>query len=210
MITNKERFFEAFAHVGHEVMGRWLEPFSLRHRFWLEAMGSPLVTGGPATLVDLEMAARICAIPFSRLDREVPRMLARGPGWRDKAGFLWRMWRRSAPEEYRRFQDYFIDHGCPPATHGGGTATKDGKTYAALPGLLSLVTALIHGSRWDPDVVWSLPPGAAEWYLAGIYTHRGADMRVKTEHDEEFEEGLRREREKAALAQGSGGGGDMP
>jgi len=26
--------------------------------------------------------------------------------------------------------------------------------------------------------------------------HRGVDMRLKTEHDEEFEEGMRREREK--------------
>ena len=145
-MTNRERFCEAFAHISHRVMGRRLEPFSLRHRFWLEALESPLMSGGTATLVDLEMAARICAMPFARLDREVPRMLARGPGWGAKAGFLWRMLRGSAVVEYRLFQDYFMDHGCPPATHGSAPVSKGGKRYEGMPGILGLVTpGDLHG-----------------------------------------------------------------
>lgn len=200
-MTNKERFFEAFAHVSHSVMGRRLERFSLRHRFWLEAMESPLVTGGAVSLVDLEMAARVCAIPFSRLDDAVPELLGRGPGWRAQLGFLWKLWRLRAGAEYVKFQDYFLDHGCPPATHGMGAAVSpDGKSYETMPGILGLVTAVVRGSGWDPETVWALSPGCAEWYLAGIFTHRGVDMRLKTEHDEEFEAGMRRQ---MALAQGS-------
>jgi hypothetical protein len=197
-MTNAERFLEAFAHVPHRVMGRWLEPFSLRHRFWLEAFESPLVTGGTATLIDLEMASRVCSIPFAKLDREVPRMLRRGPGWGARIGFSLRMLRGRTAEEYGRWQDYLTDHGCPPACHGGGKVSKGGKRYEAMPGILGLVTALVRGSGWDPDTVWAICPGAAEWYLTGIFMHRGVDMRIKTSHDEEFEEGLRREREEKA------------
>lgn len=194
-MRNRERFCEAFAHVAHRVMGRRLEPFSLRHRFWLEAMESPLVTGGVVTLVDLDLAARVCAVPCRNLDREVPTLLERGPGRWERLRFAWWWMRGRADHEYAAFQEYFMDYGCPPATHGGGaSATQKGKRYETMPGILGLVTGLIRGSGWEPETVWSLNPGAAEWYLVGIFLHRGVDMRLKTEHDEEFEEGMRRER----------------
>lgn len=203
-MTNRERFCEAFAHISHTVMGRRLEPFTLRHRFWLEAMESPLMTGGMATLVDLEMASRVCSMRFQDLDRKVPRMLVKGPGWWARLRFVIRMLRGSTPREYALFQEYFLDHGCPPATHGSGPVSKGGKKrYEGMPGILGLITALARASGWEPEVLWSLTPGAAEWYLMGIYTHRGVDMRLKTEHDEEFEEGIRREREAKLAAQGA-------
>jgi hypothetical protein len=199
-MTNRERFCEAFAHVGHRVMGRRLRVFSLRHRFWLEAMESPLVTGGVATLVDLELASRVCAMGHDELDDGVPALLLRGPRWWERVVFCVRllMRRGAAQREYEAFQNYCLDYGCPPATHGGGgPVAENGKRYEAMPGILGLVTGLVRGSGWAPETVWALNPGAAEWYLAGIFTHRGVDMRLKTEHDEEFEEGLRRMREEA-------------
>lgn len=199
-MTNRERFFEAFAHVSHRVMGRRLEPFSLRHRFWLEAMESPLVTGGRANLVDLEMASRVCAMPFRTLNHAVPEMCLRGPSLWAQLRFLRRLCGGSVAREYAAFQEYFLDHGCPPATHHAPVVTSGGKSYESMPGILGLVTAVARGSGWDPETIWALSPGGAEWYLAGIFTHRGVDMRIKSEHDEEFEAAFRRERE--ALAQG--------
>lgn len=196
-MTNRERFFEAFAHTRHRAMGRALEVFSLRHRFWLEAFESPLVRGGALTLVDVEMAAAVCALPFERLDREVPRMLGRGPGWWTKLRFCWRLLRRRTAAEYAAFQAYMIDHGCPPATHHNDEPAGGGKHYETLPGIFGLVSGLVRGSGWEPDTVWALSPGQAEWYLTGIFLHRGVDMKLKSEHDEEFEEGLRKEREAA-------------
>lgn len=199
-MNNRERFQEAFAHVSHRAMGRRLEAFSLRHRFWLETMGSPVVDGGVVSLIDLELASRICALPSGKLDREVPRLLSRGPGWRDKLGFLWKVFRCNADTEYMRFREYFLDYGCPPSTHERGMVCKGGKRYEEMPGLLGLVTGLVRCSGWTPDVVWALPPGAAEWYLVGIFKHRGVDTGLKTEQDEEFEEGIRRERAAKAAA----------
>ena len=192
-MTNRERFCEAFAHISHRVMGRWMEPFSLRHRFWLEAMESPLVVGGVATLVDLELAARVCAIPTDKLDRQVPRLLARGPSWLDRWRFCARALRGRVDREYEAIQNYFMDYGCPPSTHGSGPVTESGKRYESMPGILGLVTGLIRCGVWDPERVWALNPGAAEWYLAGLLAHRGVDVRIKTEQDEEFEAGLRAE-----------------
>ena len=129
-------------------------------------------------------------------------MLARGPGLWAKLRFLIRMFRGSTVSaHYASFQDYFLDHGCPPATHGNQPAGPNGKRYESMPGILGLVTGLARGSGWEPETIWALSPGAAEWYLVGIFQHRGVDMRLKTEHDEEFEEGLRREREEKRRAQ---------
>ena len=146
---------------------------------------------------EIGLAGLPAAMPFARLDREVPRMLMRGPGGISRQGFALRMMRGRVTVEYAAWQDYLTDHGCPPACHGSGKASHGGKRYEAMPGILGLVTALVRGSGWPPETVWSLCPGAAEWYLTGIFIHRGVDMKIKTSHDDEFEEGLRREREEA-------------
>jgi hypothetical protein len=191
-MRNADRFNEAFGHMEHVVMGRRLAKFTLRHRFWLEALGSPLAGGGAVGLLDLELAAWLCAIPCAALDARLPRMLVRGPRWREKLGYLWRAWRGSPEREYLLFQNYLIDHGCPPATMGSGDVVSGEQQPGALPGVLGLVTGLIHGTGWEPDTVWSLPPGEAEWYLAGVFMHRGVDMGIKTSSDETMEERLKR------------------
>src|SRR4051794_28966486 len=102
-MNNRDRFFEAFGHATHRVMGRRLCRFTLRHRFWLEALESPLVSGGEATLMDLELATRVCAVPYEQLEKAVPRMIERGPGWRDRLGYLIRVFRRPLAREYAEF-----------------------------------------------------------------------------------------------------------
>jgi hypothetical protein len=207
-MRNRDRFNEAFGHVEHEVMGRRLGKLTLKHRFWLEALECPLVKGGEARLMDLEMASRVCSIPFADLDRLLPKVIGRGPGFFDKIGYLWKVWRRSAEMEYRKFQAYLLDHGCPPATwdseamtvvHEGAAEGEEPEEEGALPGVFGLVSGLIRCAHWNPDVVWGLSPGEAEWYLAGVFMHRGVDVGLKTGADEDMEEFLRaREAAKAA------------
>lgn len=196
-MTNLDRFNEAFGHMGHVVMGRRLAKFSLRHRFWLEAMESPLVTGGEARLMDLELASLVCAIPYHRIDSRLPAMLARGPRWWQRLCWIPRAWRRNVAVEYRRFQEYLFDHGCPPSTWEEECANAEDLDpnqveRGPLPGLLPLVTGLMRGTGWEPDTVWSLSPGEAEWYLAGVFLHRGVDIGLKTAEDEAMEEMLRK------------------
>lgn len=163
-------------------------------------------------LVDLEMAARVCAIRFEDLNRKVPAMLLHGPSWWGRIRFTFRLLCASADVEYARFQDYFVDHGCPPATHNAAPVSADGKRYESMPGIIGLVTAIARGSSWPPETIWACSPGAAEWYLAGIFTHRGVDMRLKSSHDEEFEAGMRAEREAqlAAKMAAKTAAGDSP
>lgn len=192
-MRNIDRFHEAFGHTEHRVMGRRLAKFSLRHRFWLEAFASPLVRGGAVELLDLEMAARVCAIPAAALDSRLPRLLARGPGRLGRLWWLARLWRRDAAAEYAGFQAYLLDFGCPPATWDGSGGQVEGAEDAPpesgdLPGLLSLVTGLMRGACWEPETVWRLSPGEAEWYLAGVFMHRGVDVGIKSAADEAMEE----------------------
>jgi hypothetical protein len=61
----------------------------------------------------------------------------------------------------------------------------------SLPGVLGLVTGLMRCTGWEPETVWGLSPGAAEWYLAGVFLHRGVDVGLKSAEDEAMEEMLR-------------------
>lgn len=202
-MRNRDRFYEAFAHSAHRVMGRRLSRFTLKHLFWLKALGSPVVTGGEARLVDLERAAAICALPFEELDDRVPWLLEKGPSWWRRLGFMWRTLLGSTEREYADFQAYLLDHGCPPATHvdeeiemgeDGDTAATDETDQSPLPDLMSLVAGLIRMTSWPRDEAWACSPGEAEWYLAGVAIHRGSDVKIKTPSDEAFEEQLAREK----------------
>jgi hypothetical protein len=102
-----------------------------------------------------DLQERVCAIPFSDLDRRLPRVLARGPRWWEKLGYLWRVWQRRAGKEYLDFQGYLMDHGCPPATFADDGGGGEGESDSALPGVLGLVTGLMRGTGWEPATVWA-------------------------------------------------------
>lgn len=192
MERNKERFFEAFAHTRHRVMGRRLRKFTIYHRFWLEAMRSPLVMGGEVSMVDLELASRVCASGYGDVEGVIERGVG---GWWSLAGwwFALRCFFLDPVREAAGWRGYLEDHVCGPNTHHGVEASRDGRVYEDFPGVMDQVCAVIRATGWEPEVVWSLGPGEAEWYMAGVYRLRGVDMKVKTEHDEEFEEELAKE-----------------
>lgn len=194
MERNKDRFFESFAHTSHRVMGRRLRKFTIYHRFWLEAMRSPLVMGGAVSMVDLELASRVCCCGYGTVER----MIEGGTGgWRSLRGwwFALRCLVLSPEREAAKWEEYLRDHVCGPHTHMTERMTASGKVYEDFPGVMDQVSAVIRATGWTPEVVWNLGPGEAEWYMAGVYRLRGVDMKVKTEQDEEFEAGMRAEME---------------
>ena len=87
-----------------------------------------------------------------------------------------------------------------------------GRTNVGKSSFLNLVAGLIHRAKWSPEVVWGLGPGEAEWYLTGVMLHDGVDVPIKTASDEEFEEGMRRERAAKEMtpAEGCDGDEDVP
>lgn len=189
-MTNRERFYEAFAHTQHVVFGRKLQRFTLRHRFWLETLECSAVVGGNVDWPSIELAVRVCSMPFAQLDDGVRRLLARGPRWWEAWVFMWRAWRGDLRAEYTALLAYMEDHGCAPV-RTSMCEGNEGDGMGVMPGLLSLVTGVVRASGgWEPDTVWALSPGEAEWYCTACYMHRGVDMGLKTEHDEAFEKGL--------------------
>jgi hypothetical protein len=214
-VRNRERFYDAFAHGEHRVLGVRLERFTLRHAFWLEVFESPLTLGGELSLVDLERAVSLCAMPVEGLDEGVVRLLRRGPSrWR-KWGFALRAWRGNSAAEIRDFQEYLKDHGCPPAIHGDEAiehGEKDGEEVDEdefdrnpLPPLMSLISGVIRMTGWSLGKTWALTPGEAEWVLTGVGLHRGLEIKVKTPSDEAFEEELRKEKEEAVTSEDDSG-----
>ena len=193
---NRERFVEAFAHTSHVVMGRKLGKFTLYQRFWLEAMRSPTVVGGEITAIDLELASRVCSAPYGK----VHELVESGVGsWFNLSGwwFALRCFFLNVERQAGLWHAYVEDYVCAPTTHGGDDSVKsdDGKSYAEFPSVMEQVCAVIRATGWTPEVVWNLGVGEVEWYIAGIYRLRGVDMKIKSEHDEEFEYHLRRQRE---------------
>jgi len=178
-------------------MGRRLRKFTLYHRFWLEAMQSPLVVGGEVSIVDLELASRVCSCRYGRVERAIE---GGAGGWRSWRGwwFALRAFFLNPTVEAMKWEEYLRDHVCGPNTHNSPKTTADGKVYEDFPATMDQVCSVIRATGWDPDAVWNLGPGEAEWYMAGVYRYRGVDMKVKTEHDEEFEEMIRRDKERVA------------
>ncbi len=125
----------------------------------------------------------------------MPALLERGPTVWERLGYLARVWRRRVEVEYRNFQAYMIDHGCPyvRARRGGARARRDDAGRRAA---VSAGTGLMRGTGWEPDTVWALSVGEAEWYLAGVFLHRGVDVGLKTGMDERMEEMLRKRKKR--------------
>ncbi len=207
--TNGERFYEAFAHSTHRVMGRKLNKFTVYHRFWLETLRSPLVVGGEITAIDLELASRVCSSPYGK----VHELVENGVGsWFNLSGwwFALRCFSLNVEREGAKWHNYIEDYVCGPAVHGGGEKEGDegAKNYQEFPSVMEQVCAVIRATGWSPDVVWNLGVGEVEWYIAGVYRMRGVDMKIKSEHDEEFEYHIKQQKlaeeaaEKAKAEQG--------
>lgn len=72
-LTTREAFLESVLHDEHSIMGRNMLPFCLEMWCILDALKSPLIVGGKASIADLQMAVIACSTEsmkdFYRLTR---------------------------------------------------------------------------------------------------------------------------------------------
>lgn len=190
-------FEESFIHSdNHRVLGYRLRPFSLYHQMVLEAIGSPIMGGEKmVTLIDLEIACRVCASGFNEYQKA-----SRRPGFFGKARWAIKALVSSLDDEIAAFDRYFTDYVALPETHGSQASSKGGKAYSEFPAPLSVAGCLMAsgfegGSR---EKIWMTPLGEAHWYCATFLRLEGVDLKLITEHDREFIEGFKRQRAERA------------
>lgn len=149
-------FFESFVNLEHRVLGRKLQPLSLRHLLWLDKIGSPFaVTNKPLTMLDLEAAVIVCG---AANDNETLTTfdVQKLPFWKR---FLLRQWRkanraRNLEQEVKAFLAYYDDYLALPEFYDAKGERND-----ALPHLLLGAAALIKATGWDEQTVFNMPVG---------------------------------------------------
>jgi len=176
----------------HVLMKRQLRPFCLDYQFWLEAVDSPLLTGGEISLMDLEVASRICTSDYGQgkyVNINIEKDLQRQP-WR-KLKWALSVIRTDVDAEMEAFHTYIQDYSSSPETIYD-KQQKDGKVYHSFPPAMSVASILMEGNfeGGNREAIWTCPLGEAYWYSTAFLRNRGEDVKLLTEHDREFMEQL--------------------
>ena len=174
-------FRESFANEDHKVFGRKLRPFCLYYQFWLSAIESPLLTGEPLSVADLEIASRICSSPFGK----APDSFKKKMGLLAHARWWWKITKLDPLKELQNFQGYLADQFAPPEVKAsGGTKTiNKGAVGESLPPELAMATSLIRLTGWDEETIWMLPLGKCHWYTASANVLENPDFKLVTQED---------------------------
>jgi len=182
-------FNEAFVHGDHVILGRRLRPFCAYYHSWLKMIKSPLLTGGNITILDLEVATRICSSPYG----QAPSCIK--PHWTDKFRILYLSLFHRIPDLCDSFAAYIEDYNSPPLRQSN-TNTKSSSSSELVPYEIWLTTGLMTLFHMPPRQAWMLPIGEAEWYIAVSDIHREKSCGILPGHDREFIQGLRELKEK--------------
>ena len=104
-LTVAEAFSESVLHDRHLVLGRELHPFCLDHWVLLDALKSPLLTGGKIEITDLQLAVQVCST--SSVQEFYDATLRPAFGWK-----LWHKITRlfPVPRTLAAFNNYIDDY----------------------------------------------------------------------------------------------------
>lgn len=191
-------FREAFENVPHTVLGKRLEPYSIWHRYCLEMLDSPVLTGDPIDKIHLLGAVIVCRSRFDGTGYV--------PTFPKARGLLRRMWiglrlgRYNLRKEVEKFSDYLLDFHSPPKLWPDEDAPQN-VTFSEIDPLLDLVAHLVSKGIAPADA-WNMPLGMANWYsvvFLKLDGRQGVD--VWTPHDQVAYEKHVQEREKKLTAQ---------
>ena len=179
-MTTTQSFLENWINAEHSLLGRTLEPLSLRHLLWLHAIQSPLViTDKTVTLADLELAALICS---STSDAQLTFFNAQKlPCWRKWSEHFWR-WKNKGCDlqqetiAFLRYQDDYLK--LPEFWEA-----KKNAGDCPLPYLLTHAAGLIANTGWSEETVFNMPIGKVIWLNIAFAFFKTGETNVMGDSD---------------------------
>lgn len=179
-----QRFFNAFLTPASSViLGRRLKPMCLKHRIFLDGIGSPfLKEDADLTIADLIIALKVCGDELIDKPTLRDKWLALRLGWSDE---LFRLGCRAMIRHLDTSKDFprFWERSDRKA--GGGST---------IPWQLNILATLVKNGVSYPEAL--LMPEARAVWLASIFSiHNGAKLEILTTDDEALIDHLAKERD---------------
>ena len=165
---------EAFFYNEHKILGHKLKPYCLYHHFVLDAIKSPLMTGGQVGVIDLYIATLICKQSYPISFKVLP-----SPNyWSilfNSFRFGYYQARYKTSREVSKFRSYTDDYCSRPHFW----EKKDGKkSDSGVPDILTLMVALMVAFKYTEAEAWNCPLGKAIWLTATNSIISGAESRI--------------------------------
>lgn len=172
------------------------------HRLQLEYANSPLLTGQPVTLADLEYAVAVCRKRFGVLG------VARPPigWWRRWAAYIRQAW-WDVELERAKWTAYALDYASGPKmmrSRGGSLGESVPDMDEALVEV-AMYRRMTGCAREEP---WELAMGEVAWMNAAFARQKGAKFSIVTPLDDEIVEEIKRAAASEQAAVDAGGEGD--
>lgn len=179
-----QRFFDAFLTPASSlVLGRRLKPMCIKHRIFLEGIGSPFVReDAQLTIPDLIIALKVCG------DELIDR-----PTLRDK----WLGLRLALSDDlFRRGCRAMVQHLDTPKAFPRFWERDEKKSGGAssIPWQLNIIATLVKGGVSYEDALL-MPEARAVWLASVFSIHQGAKLEILTTDDEDLIDQLAKERD---------------
>lgn len=161
-----EGFAEAWVNSTHRVLGLKLRPFALWHRFQLELLDSPVLSGKAIQPLDLERAVQACRLVYPNT------ITAELNLW----SFRWRLAGRKFDRECQKFGQYLSDHFSIPKFLPPTKKFHQKEVLHPPPENMRIFSAVSTMTGWSEEKIWMLPIGKAYWYAAGHWYQSGQEL----------------------------------
>lgn len=187
--------------IRHRILGRRLKPFSLWHRFLLQAVHSPFLYGAEISFFDMREAVGICQLSFPHSKVHRPWIVPFACYF--FFGFPRRMWTKFLKRTRDKLLAYFGDYIVRPEYSikypdiAPSRAMPPTPRLGPIPEGFILVSDVIAFLHCSAKEAWDLPVGQAYWYQMGFYHSQKEMVDFIDEDEREFQAQLKAQLEKA-------------
>jgi hypothetical protein len=184
---------EAFFFNRHKVLGKTLKPFCLYHHFVLEALKSPLMTGGQASIIDLYIATLICQQEYPISFKKIPSSSWWSILW-NSIRFGYYSTRYKFSREVSKFYNYAKDYSSTPQFWEN---QKNGaKADSGVPDVIGLMVSLMVGLKYTEKEAWNCPIGKAVWLTTTNAILNGSESKIISAEAKAYMEEMRKSKGK--------------